>query len=163
MATLTTYPIHPGERLQRRIMSILTDDLLPLTAFTGFTVVHDRDSDEIPMPQLVVRISETVNQPPASHVWHVTVIVQMMEDRQEADTTISGDTRPRHELRCENLSARLFGEWAGATLADDVNSISNGQGAYVLKVYGQNVASGGEVDYLSTEYTFTAICVSTQQ
>lgn len=163
MATLTTYPIHPGERLQRRIMSVLTTDLLPLPLFTGFSIVHDRDGDEIPMPHIVVRIAETTNQPPASHVWHITVIVQIMEDRHEADTTISGDTRPRHELRCENLSARLFGQWNGQTLADAVNSIGNGQGVYVLKTYGQNVASGGEVDYLSTEYTFTAICVSTQQ
>ena len=163
MATITTYPIHPGDRLQRRIASILTTDLVPLTSFTGFVVTNDRSDAENQIPLLVVRVGETQNTPPASHVWHVSVTVEMIEDRQEANDAISGDTRPRHELRAENLSARLFGEWDGATLREDINAISNGQGVNVLKVYGQNVTQSGETDYLSTQYSFTAICVSTQQ
>ncbi len=160
---MDTYPIHPGDRLQRRIVSVLSTDLLGLTAFTGFSVVNDRSGTEQDMPMLAARISETVNQPPNSHVWHVTVTVVMVEDRMEANTTISGDARPRHELRTENLSARLFGAWNGSTLDQSINAISNGQGVYVLKMYGANVTQAGEEDALTTEYTFTAICVSTQQ
>ena len=159
----TTYPIHPGDRLQRRIVSVLTDDLLPLTAFTGFTAINDRVGTEPQFPWLAVHIGETVNHPPASQVWHVTVTVEMVEERQEANDAIAGDARPRHELRTENLSARLFGVWNGESLADSINTISNGQGVYVLKVYSQNVTQMGEQDTLATEYSFTAICVSTQQ
>jgi hypothetical protein len=158
-----TYPIHPGDRLQRRIVSVLSTDLLGLSAFTGFSVVNDRSGTEQDIPMLAVRVGETVNQPPASHVWHVTVTVVMVEDRQEGNLTITGDSRPRHELRTENLSARLFGAWNGSTLDQSLNAISNGQGVYVLKLYGQNVTQSGEEDTLGTEYTFTAICVSTEQ
>jgi hypothetical protein len=159
----TTYPIHPGDRLQRRIVSVLTDDLLPLTAFTGFSVINDRVGTEPQFPWLAVHIGETTNQPPASHVWHVAVTVEMVEERQEANDAIAGDPRPRHELRTENISARLFGIWDDVTLDEEINLISDGNGIHVLKIFSQNVAQTPETDYIGTEWSFTAICVSTQQ
>jgi hypothetical protein len=126
-------------------------------------VVDDRVSTEQSMPCLAVRISESQNQPTGSALWQVTVTVHLMEDRAEANKTLAGDDRPRHEIRCENLSARLFAVWYEESLADSVNAISNGQGVHILKFYNQNVANTGEVDYLGTEYSFTMLAVSTQQ
>lgn len=160
---MTTYPIHPGDRLQRRVVSTIATDLIDLPAFTGFTVTNDRVATETQLPWIAVRISESVNMPPANQVWHLTVTVQMVEDRDEANETLGADTRPRHELRTENLSARLFGIWNTQSIADSINAISNGQGVYVLKTYGQNVATANDEATLGTEYTFTAICVTTQQ
>lgn len=159
---MTTYNIHPGDRLQRRIVKILTDDLLNLECFEGCVVVDDRVSTEQAMPCLVVRIGESTNQPTGSALWQVTVTVHLMEDRAEANKTLAGDDRPRHEIRAENLSARLFGIWNEYSLADEVNGISNGQGVHVLKAHSPNVANTGEVDYLGTEYSFTMLAVSTQ-
>jgi hypothetical protein len=160
---MTTYPIHPGDRLQRRIVATLSGELSALTEFEGVTFTDDRIATEIALPVVAVHITETENTPPASHVWHVGVTVRLMEDRPEATLTITGDTRPRHELRAENLSALLFGKWDGETLADKVNAISNGQGCYVLKTYGQNVQAQNEQDTIATEYSFTCITVSTEQ
>jgi hypothetical protein len=160
---MTTYNIHPGDRLQRRIARILTEDLLNLEAFTGCVVVDDRVETEQAMPCLVVRISESTNQPTGSALWQVTVTVHLMEDRAEANKTLAGDDRPRHEIRAENLSARLFAVWDEESLADRVNAISNGQGVHVLKAHSPNVANTGEVDYLGTEYSFTMLAVSTEQ
>lgn len=163
MSEITTYPIHPAERLQARILSVLSDSFATVTAFDGFVYVNDRDADEATMPMVVARVSESVNQPPNSDVWHVVMTLQMMEDRTEGDSLISGDDRARHELRKENLSARLFGVWDGASIAADINAISDGRGVYVLKTYGQNYTPMTDVDLLVTEYTMTFICVSTQQ
>lgn len=160
---MTTYNIHPGDRLQRRIVKILTEDLLDLDAFSGCTVVDDRVDSEQQMPCLVVRIGESTNQPTGSALWQITVTVQLMEDRVEANKTLAGDDRPRHEIRCENLSARLFAVWDEESLADRVNAISNDQGVHVLKAHSPNVANTGEVDYLGTEYSFTMLAVSTEQ
>lgn len=160
---MTTYNIHPGDRLQRRIARILTEDLLDLECFEGCVVVNDRVETEQSMPCLVVRISESTNQPTGSALWQVTFTVHLMEDRAEANKTLAGDDRPRHEIRAENLSARLFAVWDEESLADRVNAISNGQGVHVLKAHSPNVANTGEVDYLGTEYSFTMLAVSTQQ
>lgn len=160
---MTTYNIHPGDRLQRRIVKILTDDLLNLECFERCVVVDDRVDTEQKMPCLAVRISESQNQPTGSALWQVTVTVHLMEDRKEANLTLAGDDRPRHEIRAENLSARLFGVWNEYSLADEVNGISNGQGVHVLKAHSPSVANTGEVDYLGTEYSFTMLVVSTQQ
>lgn len=159
---MTTYNIHPGDRLQRRIVKILTEDLLDLEAFDGGAVVDDRVGDEKKMPCIVVRVSESQNQPTGSALWQVTITVHLVEDRMEANKTLAGDDRPRHEIRCENLSARLFAVWDGDSLADRVNAISNGQGVYVLKAHSPNVANTGETDYLGTEYSFTMLATSTQ-
>ncbi len=160
----TTYPIHPGDRLQRRIVSILTDDILSIEAFEGFTIANERSGDEMTLPFISVQAPESQNIPPASHVWHVNVTVVMVEDRQEANTTLGADSRPRHELRTENLSARLMGKWNTETLADSINAISNGQGVYVLKIYDQNFNNASNTeDVVGVEWSFTAICVSTQQ
>lgn len=160
---MTTYPIHPAERLQARILSVLETDLGGLTAFTGCSFVNERDADETQMPMVVARISESANQPPNSHVWHVAVTLQMMEDRKESEQLISGNTRPRHEIRKENLSARLFGVWEGVSMADAVNVISDGRGVYVLKTHGQNYTPMSDIDMVVTEYSLTFVCVSTQQ
>jgi hypothetical protein len=164
MSTLTTYPIHPGDRLQRRIATVLTNDILSITPlFTGCQVIIDREEDEQAYPCIAVRVGETQNTPPGSHVWHVGITIHLMEDRQEANDAITGDTRPRHELRTENISARLFGIWDSVTLDEEINLISDSHGVYVLKIYNQNVAQTPETDYIGTEWSFTAICVSTQQ
>lgn len=164
MSTVTTYPIHPGDRLQRRLATILTNDILSITPlFTGCSVVIDRTDAEQDLPVIAIRAGETQNTPPGSQVWHVGITIHLMEDRQEANDAIAGDTRPRHELRAENLSARLFGIWDGTTLDEEVNLISDGNGVHVLKIYNQNVAQTPETDYIGTEYSFTAICVASQQ
>jgi len=160
---MTTYPIHPGDRLQRRIVSVLTDDLLGLDAFDGFSVVDDREPAEVALPWLAVRVTESTNTPPNSFVWHVSVVVQILEDRAEADTTIGADTRPRHELRLENLSARIQGRWNTLTLADAINAIDDGRGVHVVKTYNQQVTTANEEETLSTEFSFTMICASTEQ
>lgn len=164
MSTLTTYPIHPGDRLQRRLATILTNDILSITPlFTGCSVVIDRTDAEQDLPVIGVRVGETQNIPPGSHVYHIGITIHLMEDRQEANDAISGDARPRHELRTENISARLFGIWDGATLDEEINLISDGNGIHVLKIFNQNVAQTPETDYIGTEWSFTAICASTQQ
>jgi len=159
----TTYPIHPGDRLQSRIVTVLSDSFTDVTAFDGTVYITDRDDDEQTFPMIIVRLGESQNQPVSSHVWHVTVTVQLLEDRAESQGTIAGDTRPRHDLRAENLSARLFGSWDGSKMDDDINAISNGNGVYVLKIYNQGTASMNDIDMISTEYTLTAICTATQQ
>lgn len=55
---MTTYPIHPAERLQARILSVLSTDLGGLTAFTGCSFVNEREADEVQMPMVVARVSE---------------------------------------------------------------------------------------------------------
>ena len=42
---MITYPICPSDRLQRRLITVLDDELLPLDAFTGFTLCDDREND----------------------------------------------------------------------------------------------------------------------
>ena len=160
---MTTYNIHPGDRLQRRIVKILTEDLLDLEAFEGCRVVDDRVATEQKQPMIVVRVSESENQPTGSALWQVTITVHLIEDRADANKTLAGDDRPRHEIRAEKLSARLFAVWDGDSLADRVNAISNDQGVHVLKAHSPNVANTGEVDYLGTEYSFTMLAVSTEQ
>ena len=160
---MTTYPIHPAERLQARILTVLSDALDALDVFTGCSFVNERFDSEAQMPMVVVRVGECVNNPPNSHVWHVGVTVQMMEDRQEGEQLITGNTRPRHEIRKENLSARIFGIWDGETLADSINMISDGRGVYVLKTHGQNYTPMTDIDMLATEYSLTFVCVSTEQ
>ena len=41
---MITYPICPSDRLQRRLITVLDDELLPLSAFTGFTLCDDREN-----------------------------------------------------------------------------------------------------------------------
>ena len=161
---MTTFPICPSDRLQRRLITVLDDELLPLSAFTGFTLCDDRENDEVKLPFIVVRVTESDEIPQAGTVWHCRLNVNMVEDRQEANLILGGDNRPRHELRAENISALLFGVWNTTTLGQKINAISNGQGVYVLKQHSNNMTPGSsENDTLSTEYAFTIICASTQQ
>jgi hypothetical protein len=160
---MTTYPIHPAERLQARILRVLEADLLDLDAFTGCSFVNERDADETSLPMVVARISESENAPLGSNLWNVTVTLQMMEDRKESEMTLAGDDRGRHEIRKENLSARIFGEWNGLTLAAAINAISDGRGVYVLKVHNNNYAPMSDIDLVVTEYSVTFLCTSTQQ
>lgn len=160
----TTYPIHPGDRLENRIVSVLTSDLLDLDAFTGFLIQNERSNVEATLPYIGVNIAESNNMPPRSPVWHLRVSITMVEDRADANKDIAGDDRPRHEIRAENMSARLFGKWNDETLADSINAINDNRGVYVLKVYAPLVSNmAATLDEVTTQYNFTAICVSTQQ
>ena len=102
---MTTFPICPSDRLQRRLLEVLDDELLPLSAFTGFTLCDDRENDEVKLPFIVARVTESDEIPQAGTVWHCRLNVNMVEDRQEANMTLGADSRPRHELRAENISA----------------------------------------------------------
>jgi len=87
-----------------------------------------------------------------------------VEDRQEANTVLGADTRPRHELRAENVSARLFGQWNGLTLPAAINAIVDANSVQVLKMSGTNQANGTmSEDEISTEYSFTLSCTSSTQ
>ena len=55
---MTTFPICPSDRLQRRLLEVLDDELLPLSAFTGFTLCDDRENDEVKLPFIVARVTE---------------------------------------------------------------------------------------------------------
>ncbi len=160
---MNTYPIHPGNRLQAALVSNLSDDLFGLTVFEGFTIHNDREFDEVPKPWICVHITESVQHHPSSPVWLVRVTVSMVEDRKDANDAVAGDSRPRHELRAENLSAKLFGKWNGETIQDAINSESNG--VYALKVHSFNVQNntGENTDAMITEYSLTVICTSTEQ
>lgn len=157
-----TYPIHPGDRLQRALATVLDDSLFSIAAFTGFTAHNDREWDEVDKPFLSIQIAESQQPHPRLNVWHVRVTVVMVEDRQDANQLLAGDTRPRHELRAENVSARLFGTWAGEDIAASINAEDNG--VTVLKVYGFNVANSTQTeDDLLTEYSLTFVCTASEQ
>jgi hypothetical protein len=161
---MTTYPINPSERVQRRICSILTAELLPLPAFTGFVVRDERVFQQEKYPFFSVQTTENKEVFPGINVWNVSFTIAMLEDRQEANTTLGVDPRPRHELRAENVSALLFGVWDGLSLPQAINAIVDGDGVTVLKMTGTNQANGTmSEDEISTEYSFTLSCTSTQQ
>lgn len=161
---MTTYPINPAERVQRRICSILESDLITLPEFTGFVARNGREFQQEKYPFFSVQVTENQEVFPGINVWNVNFTVAMVEDRQEANTTLGTDPRPRHELRAENASARLFGQWNGLTLPDAINAIVDGNGVQVLKMSGTNQANGTmSEDELSTEYSFTLCCTSSQQ
>lgn len=161
---MTTYPINPAERTQRCICSILESDLLPLAEFTGFVVRNGREFQQEKYPFFSVQITENQEVFPGINVWNVNFTVAMVEDRQEANTVLGADTRPRHELRAENVSARLFGQWNGLTLPAAINAIVGANSVQVLKISGTNQANGTmSEDEISTEYSFTLSCTSSTQ
>lgn len=161
---MTTYPINPAERTQRRICSILESALLPLAEFTGFVVRNGREFQQEKYPFFSVQITENQEVFQGINVWNVNFTIAMVEDRQEANTVLGVDPRPRHELRAENVSALLFGVWNGLSLPDSINAIVDGNGVTVLKMTGTNQANGTmSEDEISTEYSFTLSCTSSQQ
>lgn len=161
---MNNYPINPSERLQRRICSILTEDLISLPLFTGFTARNGREFTQEKYPFFSVQATESQEVPERSNVWHVSITIAMVEDREEANKTYESDTRPRHELRAENVSARLFGVWNGSSLSAAINQIENGQGIFIVKMHTNSQANGTmNEDEIATEYSFTMVCTSKQQ
>jgi hypothetical protein len=162
---MTTYPINPSERLQRRIISVLESDLLIYDAFTGFVVRNGREFTPEKYPFLSVQVTECQERPERSTVWQVTLTIAMIEDRAEANTPLAGmGTRPRHEIRNENMSARIFGVWNDLSLPDAINAIVDGAGIYVLKMHSGSQANATmSEDEIATEYSFVMLCVSTEQ
>ena len=55
---MITYPICPSDRLQRRLLEVLDNELLSLSAFTGFTFCDDRENDEVKLPFIFARVTE---------------------------------------------------------------------------------------------------------
>jgi hypothetical protein len=161
---MITYPINPSDRAQRRLCAVLTQDLLPISAFTGFQVLNGREFETQQYPFISVQVTECQEVFPRINVWNVSITVAMVEDRLEGNKPLGVDIRPRHELRAENLTARLFGEWNGLSLADAINAIDDGNGVSVLKMFGagQMNATVSE-DEISTEYSFTLTCTTTEQ
>lgn len=161
---MNTYPINPSERLQRRICTILTADLISLPLFLGFSARNGREFTQEKYPFFSVQITENQEIFPGSNAWRIGVTVVMVEDREEANQTFGADTRPRHELRGENVTARLFGVWNNVSLPNAINAIDNGENIYVIKMYGQTQANGTmSEDEISTEYSFNVVCTTSQQ
>jgi len=161
---MNTYPINPSDRLQRRICTILTNDLISLPLFLGFSARNGREFTQEKYPFFSVQATDNQEVFPGTNAWRVGITVAMVEDREEANQTFGGDTRPRHELRAENLSARLFGVWNGLSLPDAINAINNGEDIYVVKMYAKSQANGTmSEDEISTEYSFSVVCATTEQ
>jgi len=161
---MNTYPINPSERLQRRICSVLTADLISLPLFLGFSARNGREFTQEKYPFFSVQVTENQEIFPGSNAWRIGVTVAMGEDREEANQTVGADTRPRHELRGENVTARLFGVWNGLSLPDAINAINNTEDIYIVKMYAKAQANGTmSEDEISTEYSFTVVCATTEQ
>ena len=162
---MNVYPIMPNTRIQARIRKVLSDALGSLDAFDGAVFVDDRTTAEETIPWICVRVVGAEEMPPRSNYWHLQVVVQMCEDRMEQRTAITGnaDTRPRHDHRCENLTALIHGVWEDSTFMDKINDEATLPGAAALRLYGANFATetDGE-DRIMTEYSFSLLCVSTE-
>lgn len=162
---MITYPINPGERLQRRMISVLESDLLVYDAFTGFVMRNGREFSQEKYPFFSVQVTESQQRPERSNIWNVNITITMVEDRAEANVPLTGmGTRPRHEIRAENVSARLFGVWNGLSFPAAINAIVDGQGINVVKMHSgsQSNATMSE-DEIATEYSFVMLCVTTEQ
>jgi hypothetical protein len=160
---MDVYSIYPGERLQRRIIDILTADLLPLPAFDGMLINSDRNAAEVTLPFITVAISQAEEVPPTSNWWTVQIMIALVEDRPQAGEVFGGGPQTRHEAIAENLTARLFGAWNGMNLMDAINSAT---GVYVQKIYARNLATGSigeDAESLLTEIGFTCLCVANSQ
>jgi hypothetical protein len=159
-----TYSINPSERLQRRISTVLTNDLLSLPLFTGFTTNNGREFTPTKYPFFSVQVSDCQEVFPRTNVWNVTVSIAMAEDREEANLTFGEDPRPRHELRAENVTARIYGGWNGLTLPEGINAIDDNENITVLKMY-NSIQSNGTMseDEICMEYSFVMSCTTTEQ
>lgn len=161
---MTTLPIFPGERLQRRILQILAADFAAIPAMQGIAYRNGREAEETAMPAIVVTAVESQEIPRRGGLYHVNTTIALVEDRKEANLPITGDTRPRHELRMECLSARVLGTWNGLSLRDAVNQISDGRGIHLFKFFNGLVNDATQDDtVITTEVGFTAIVATTQQ
>lgn len=161
---MITYSINPSERLQRRISTVLTNDLLSLPLFTGFTTNNGREFTPTKYPFFSVQVSDCQEVFPRTNVWNVTVSIAMAEDREEANLTFGEDPRPRHELRAENVTARIYGAWNGLTLPEAINAIDDNENITVLKMY-NSIQSNGTMseDEICMEYSFVMSCTTTEQ
>jgi hypothetical protein len=160
---MDVYPIYPGERLQRRIIEILTADLLPLPPFNGMVINSDRNAAEVTLPFITVAITQAEEVPPTSNWWHIQIIIALVEDRPQAGEAMGSGPQTRHEAIAENLTARLFGVWNGASLMDAINATA---GVSVQKIYARNLATGSigeDAESLLTEIGFTCLCVANSQ
>jgi len=90
----------------------------------------------------------------------------MCEDRMEQALALTGeaDTRSRHHHRVENLTALIHGIWDGSSFLEKVTNVAGPPGAAALLLFGATFATDvdGE-DRILTEYSFTMLCVSTEQ
>jgi hypothetical protein len=164
--TLSVYPINPHLRIQERVRLVLEENLEDLPAFEGAVFVDERTTQEETIPWICVRVTGTEEVPPRSNRYNVDVTVQMCEDRMEQADAITGeaDTRSRHHHRVENLTALIHGIWEGSSFVQKVTAVSGPPAAAALLLFNATFATDtdGE-DRILTEYSFTMLCVSTEQ
>jgi hypothetical protein len=163
MVDVTTFPIHPGQRLLRRLKTVFTAMMSGQEAFTGVVLRDETDDDEATHPCITFAITASTEKPVKSETWQMDVTVSLVEDRVEANTVLitGGDSRPRHEWRHENISARLYGRWNLVRLPEELTAVADDWGLHAFLMWGGECSRDNTDDgRLITHYEFTILCAS---